>query len=675
MLMNVPPLNLRRPSKKMRIIMPVNLLKNLLLTAVSVSAISTAFAKEDNSIENIIVIGSRTVTDPATLGVSSTVYDADFIKQNGQTTLADILRSIPSLAVGRTGSVGSLTQVRIRGAESNHTLILIDGVDASDPTSGEYNFAHLMSFDIERVEVLRGPQSSIYGSDAVGGVIRITTKKANDPFSIDVEAQGGSFGTYNLGSRVSGKTDTMFYALSASYYKTSGISIAPMGTEKDGYKNLNLNGRIGAEITPDFNLEASLRHVNATSEFDKTDDTFGSPTYNQLIDSDNQSHVKSTYARVQGKLSSLEEAIQTRFGLSYSTSHSENSEKTKISSETKGKRLKFDLQSSYIWESEGLSQALTGAVEYENTTFENLTPGASSAAQRQKQTDSQLSFVAEYHLDLEGGLSVNLSARYDDNKIFDNAFTYNVNAAWNIEGGTKIHASYGTGITDPTFYERYGYSPGNFISNPNLKPEKSTGYEFGVEQSFFEDKLVFDITYFHANLKNEIKTIYTRKVVNNVTVYFSSPENMSKADSKRQGIEFSTRANIAPNTYLTASYSYLNAKEPKSRINSELVQELRRPKHMGAVDVNHNFEDDMGYFNFGFTVNGEMKDKDFSSWPARTVKLKSYFLLHASVSYKIYENISVFARTENLFNKKYQEVLGYNTRGFGIYAGFRGTFK
>ena len=189
----------------------------------------------------------------------------------------------------------------------------------------------------------------------------------------------------------------------------------------------------------------------------------------------------------------------------------------------------------------------------------------------------------------------------------------------------------------------------------------------GIEQTLVGGKLVFDFAFFIANLRNEIYIDYS-------SAFISSPINMTNVNSQRKGIEFSTHANIAPHTYLTASYSFLIAKEPRSHAKNNLVPEPLRPKNMAAVTVNHQFEDNMGYLNFGFILNGERDGKDFSANYAARVKLKSYLLVHASVSYKIVQNVEAFIRAENILNKSYQETYGYDAQGFNVFIGLRSKF-
>ncbi len=627
--------------------MPVNLTKKLRLSALPVLMISI-------SLLGIAKAEKRSVT----------LYDAEFIKKNGKINLVDILREAPGLSVSRAGYHGAPVSVHIRGAESNHTLVFIDGVKVNSPLSGEYDFAHLLSFDIERVEIIRGAGSTLYGSGAIGGIIQITTKKANSPLKLETQTQLSSAGAYTLSARFAEKNETRSYALSASFFKINSPDAFPSGLKKDSSKNLNLKIYAETKISDRLSAHFTFSHIGGSYN----NNTISPSTLNtddQLVNKAEYHYVQNTHARVQINLSSFQENLQSHLGVSYLNNHQKNEAVNDTIFDTHGKILKFDFQSSYERKGENISHSLTGIAEYKQLYFDAIYPTIKGI--EQIENDHQISIIGSYNLQLPDDLSLNVNARYDHNEIFNDAFTYNIAASWKLESETRIYASHATAVTDPTFHEKYGLYPNFFKNNENLKPERTAHYEMGIEQTLVGGKLIFDFAFFIANLRNEIYIDYSSALV-------SSPINITNVNSQRKGVEFSTHANIAPHTYLTASYSFLIAKEPISHTSNDLIHEIRRPKNMAAVSVNHRFEDDMGYLNFGFILNGERDDKDFSANYATRVKLKSYLLVHASVSYKITQNIEAFIRAENILNKSYQETYGYDAQGFNLFIGLRSTF-
>ncbi|MEQ9571427.1 MAG: TonB-dependent receptor [Nitratireductor sp.] len=275
------------------------------------------------------------------------------------------------------------------------------------------------------------------------------------------------------------------------------------------------------------------------------------------------------------------------------------------------------------------------------------------------------SFVGEYRGEFLDQFSVNAALRRDDNDAFSDATTYSLSGAWRIPGiDTRLHASLGTGVTNPTFFEQFGYLPTQFIGNPGLLPEESFGWDVGVEQGFFGGMLIVDLTYFNQDLTNEIATAYDGPL--------PTPVNLD-GRSERQGVEVAATVDLFNGFTATASYTYTDATEQAVAGGPRLV-EVRRPRHSGSLNAAYRFYDNRARVFGEVVVNGEMLDLDFSTFPSSRVRLKPYTVVNVGGSFRFNETVEGFARIENLFDEEYEDVLGYNSQGLVAFFGLKGSF-
>ena len=253
------------------------------------------------------------------------------------------------------------------------------------------------------------------------------------------------------------------------------------------------------------------------------------------------------------------------------------------------------------------------------------------------------------------------AVRFDQNEAFEDTLTYSASAAYLFpQTGTRLHASIGTGSTNPTFFEQFGFVPSSFIGNPNLKPETNFGWDIGVEQRFWQDRGVIDITYFNERLQDEIQTRF-------LPSYSSTPVNLD-GTSKRRGIEVSLGLELYKDVFAKASYTYLDAQEPGGE------EEIRRPPHSGSLSLTYGFHQNRGSVYVDAVYNGQMKDFDFSVSPTRRVTLSDYIMVNAGADYQLTDTFQLFGRVENLLDQDYEEVYGFNTQGVTAFAGFKATF-
>lgn len=622
-----------------------------LFASVFLPATSPALAQDANT---IMVTGTAIPVEREQIGNTLTVIEGETIEARHTAYLQDILREVPGVAVSQGGSFGSLTQVRIRGAEANHVLVLIDGIEVAPVGSGEFDFSTLLADNIERVEILRGPQSGLYGSNALAGVINVITRGGDGP-AFDTAAEYGSYDSlFGRAGMTVGDRDT-FVSAAAIYRKTDGFSSAAIGTERDGDRNLTLYWRGGVMLADTARVEASLRFVDKATDTDGFDFT-GGPQQGLAIDDDSYSDTRNWSGGVALTLEPIDR-WENVLSVAYSGDESTGGFGTIDSFGSEGGRLTLSARSSFGIDTPSFAGAVhnvTIFAEHEEESFRNTFPSDPSQVARQER--SLLGIGAEYRLDLFRNLFLRAAIRHDDNEAFGDATTYSVAGSW-VLGSTRLHASYGTGVTNPTFFEQFGFVPGTFVGNPDLVPERAKGFDLGVEQRFFDDRVLIDLTYFNSTLENEIVD------------QFPSIGN-DLGESTREGVELSARIDLGP-VSIGGSYTHLDAED------ADGSPEALRPKNQASFDVNGTFGPaKRGHFSASLIYNGERLDNDFRNYftngfVAEKTALDAYTLVRIAAGYRISDKLELFGRLENALDADYEEVLSYGTAGRAIYAGLK----
>ncbi|MGY8962512.1 MAG: TonB-dependent receptor plug domain-containing protein [Rhodospirillales bacterium] len=625
-----------------------------------ISIAATAADKPINIQDEIIVTASRVPQSRLSVGGAMDVLDENDIETRQQAFLSELLRDLPGLAVNRSGPAGAFTQVRLRGGEANHTLVIIDGIEAGDPfNTGEFEFAHLLSSGVSRVEVLRGPQSALWGSEAIGGVINVVTGPSADTEGLWSEAfvEGGSFGTAS-GSVEAGSAGLWGNVRgSLAYSNISGISASPTDPEKDGYENLTGSLFATFNLSEALSFSLSGRHVNATASEDSQDFTFGSPTQGFVIDSDGERKSDRWYGRAVADFSLKGGQWTHQLSVNLTDTKNESFLGGAFSFGSNGKKWDAEYQSNYIFETgDATSHAVSVLLEYEDLSYENR--GAGGGAENQSQLGKQKSAALEYRLDMAEQVFLSGAIRYDDNYRFDDVVTFRMTAAWAVPNtGFKLRGSYGTGVSQPSFFELFGFNPDFFIGNPDLQPESSRGWDVGIDYAFADGKGLASLTYFDSNLENEIFTDFG---------VFPFTVDNRPGTSTRDGLELAFRVDPVEAISLSASYTYTDAKDDNGSL------ELRRPRYIGSLNATYRFLGSRATVDIGLNYNGKMQDSEFIfSTPDSVVNLEDYVLAVVAGSYDVTGRIQVVGRVENLFNEDYQEVFGFASPGLGAYAGFR----
>ena len=605
--------------------------------------------------EEIIVTATRLETPSREVASSTTVITAQDIRNGQQRTVVDVLRSVPALDVVRSGGSGQTTSVFIRGAKSEHTLVLIDGVEVNDPITParSFDFANLSTDDIERIEIIRGPKSTLYGSDAIGGVINIITKKGKGKPRFFASIEGGSFETYRERIGLSGGNDFANIYLSISRTDTDGISAAAEddgNREEDGYENTSLSARFGLTPSADFSVNFTFRYIDSKADIDNFGGAFGDDP-NNILDT------KQVFLRAQANLIMLDDLWEQTIGLSVSTHDRRNDNDTDpahpvdlVRSSFESQLTAFDWQHSfYLHENNVVTFGFEAEEEEGQSDFHSESAFGPFSSTFGKETARTYGYYAQDQIKFQDRLFTTLGVRVDEHSRFGSEVTYRIAPAYLIEDtGTKLKATYGTGFKAPTLFQLF-----SDFGNTDLDPETSEGWDVGIEQQLMDKKATVGATYFH----NEFDDLIDFDFVT------STYKNVSQAESK--GIEAFASARPTKQVTVGASYTYTDTEDETT--GEEL---LRRAKHKFAMDVNYRFRE-KGNINCEVVYVGERADVDPSTWPASRVELDDYALVNLAGSYNVTDNLEVFARIENLTDEDYEEVKGFGTPGVAGYVGVK----
>jgi vitamin B12 transporter len=594
----------------------------------------------------IVITASRAPETKADTPASVTVIDATRIERLDEPLARALIRLVPSAAVSSSGPAGSLTDVRIRGAEANHTLLFIDGIRANDPATGDQPRFDLLNADIvSRIEAVRGPQSALWGSEAIGGVVAVNG--VGDPRGYAAEAEGGSFGFERTAGSASVSSDRASLAAAAGWQRATGINSVMGPGDKDGYDNLSGRVRGTWKIAPSVELGATAFGIAAKSEFDGFD-----PFTGAHVDSLDNSRNRLGAGRVWAQFGNDGSSWSGRVGVSLLGSSNRNFLANSELNRTSGTRRTLDAQVEHRFATGPITHRLIVAADTERETFKarDTAFGGFSDQDRTRRHDA-LTF--EWRAETKA-LTGDVAVRRDMFNRFKDATSLRASLLGQVGGGFSVAGSYAEGIAQPTFFDLYGFFPGGFVGNPSLKPESSRGFEASLR--YRHGHFQAALTAYHQRLNDEI--------VDNAT--FTSTLNAPGA-SHRSGIEAEVGWQMADKLRLSANYAYLHATEP-AQFGIGHVTELRRPKHSGSIALDGS----SGRLTYGASVayvGAHLDRRDVP--PFDVVSLRSYWLGGARVAYALRPGVEVFGRAADAFNAHYQDVFGYRTERRGIYAGIR----
>ncbi len=588
---------------------------------------------------------------------SVSVITAEDLENRQTRDIADILRDVPGVAVA---GIAGQTQIRLRGSEGNHVLVLVDGIEVSDPFAGEFDIGTLQADIGARVEVLRGPQSALYGPDAIGGVVSYQSASGRARPGFAARLEGGTQGTANGAVRYGAAGDSWDAALSAVVVSTDGQPNArPIngnGTRDIGRDSYTLSGKGAVDLTEGLQLRTAARFIRTEGLFNDSDFNRTSPTFGFTIDSPGTRFTnEAIYALVGAKLGTLDGRWTHDLSAQIADVARDSFGAFGQSFGSAGDRVKASYVSAFRLADE---HNLTFAADYEQEGFRNTL--AASGGFTERREIEQVGFVGEYRY---AGESFDLSAalRHDINDAFRDATTFRVGAGYRVTDTTRLRAAAGSGVKNPGFFELYGFVDGRFIGNAALRPEKSTGWEVGLDQDV-GDAATLAVTYFDSELKGEIFTTFP------APTFIATPANRTTV-SEQRGVEVSLAAKLSEQWSLDAAYSYLDAEENG-------VREVRRPKHIASAALTWAAPDDAASATLVVRHNGATPDLAFTDPSFRPVRvqLDDYTLVNLNARVKLADNISGFARAENLLGETYEQVFSFVSPGRSAVVGVEARF-
>ena len=596
----------------------------------------------------VIVTASRTPDASDATTASVTLIDPKRIERLGPPLVADLLRLSPSLAVAISGPAGSQAQVRIRGAEANHTLLFVEGIRANDPAAGNEPRFELVNADLaSRIEIVRGPQSALWGSEAIGGVVAVDGAAPGAGGSIAI-FEGGSFGTLRGAARTSLGTAERGLSLGAAAQRSDGIDSFARSGKRDGYRNLSLRGAGAYRVSPLVLVGGSGFTLRGTSEFDGFDPvTFARA--NTLDRSRNRLSAGRLYTTFGNR-----DASYLNLSASLLGSTNRNLIDDDPVNRTQASRRTLTLEGGHRIG----RHSLIAAIEGERETFE-ARDTAFGGFTDQDQSRRHQSVTLEWKMRELGPITTDLAVRHDVFSRFEDATTVRASALARLGGGVELSASFGEGIAQPSFFDLFGFFPGSFVGNRSLSPESSRGGE--VSLRYRKKNWSGALTYYRQRLRNEIVDLFDS------STFLSTTAN-ADGRSRRHGVEAEARWAASDALRLTATYAWLDATEPTAPDGGQ-IKEQRRPRHSGSVAA----DGVRGRLSYGAAIayTGARIDSDFNAFPATRVRLSPYWLANARVAYQLVGPLEAHVRIANAFAERYQDVVGYRTEGRSVHAGLR----
>jgi vitamin B12 transporter len=605
---------------------------------------------------DILVTANREARPASTVGQAVTVLDTATITQRQAVVVADLLRQTPGVSVTRNGGVGTATSVNIRGAESDQTVALIDGIKLNDPSSpgGGFDFGGLLIGNIARIEVLRGAQSVLWGSQAIGGVVNLITRQPTEQVAVNARVEGGWHETGHGFANVSGKMGPVSASLGGGYYTTEGISAYAPGTERDGYRNYAANGSLGIALAPTVSVDVRGFYSNGRTDIDG----FPPPTF---AFGDTREYGTSEqwtgYAGLNAAL--FDGRFRNRFGYAHTDTDRHNYDPDGTPIETfagKGRNDRIEYQGVADL---GSAVFATFGAEREVSRFTTASYGGPATRGRAR----IFSVYGQLAVTPVAGLTATGGVRHDDHNIFGGATTVSASGVYSPnDGATAFRASYSEGFKAPTLYQlqsEYG--------NARLKPERSRGWDAGVAQKALDGAVEASATYFRRTSFDLINFVSCDTSVGICADRpFGTYDNVARA--RAQGVEFALTLRPVEALTVSAAYTYLDAKN-RSTGTADAGRDLaRRPDNSVSVNADYRWP-------FGLTTGATVTAVgDSFNNASNSQRLDGYVVTDLRASFPIVDHVEVYGRIENAFDQRYQTILQYGQPGRGAFGGVRLTY-
>ena len=645
------------------------------------SAEEVAMADQPDEIETPEVIVSATKTAIPVKEVTSAVevITGEQMQQRKVRTVAEALRWAQGLAVFQSGGPGTNVDVRMRGGTPEQTLVLIDGAIVNSATIGSYDFANLTSDNIERIEILRGSQGMMWGADAMGGVINITTKRGREIPNISAFAEYGSFTTIREGATISGKKGAFDVAAALTRWDASSFSAINYrrgASERDGFHNWQGSVRLGVDLPKDGRLEFNFRWMNGITNFDGfafNPATFASDPADVLgAKSTSQQYVysgsytqpftkwwsqKLTLARATESLSSYLGSFQRNLvtgveDVPFQTASEINTTSNRI-------EWQNDFQIAK-------PLAITAGYQFREQLGENLDTLTGATTIPTEIVSSNAGF-AEAKLNLWDRVFGTAGIRQDEYNVFGSATTYRVTGGYlHKETGTKLRGSYGTGFRAPTINQLF--FPG--FGNPNLKPEKSKGLDVALDQSLFNDRVLLSVGYFWTRYQNLILSVFDPVGCASIpdTQGFCA-QNIGT--SRAEGIEASAKVQLVrdqpwiKSLDLQFQYTYTSTENLTDNADTRLP---KWPLNQWSAILSYQPIEALRANLEGRFVGQRFNDT------SNVESLPHFYVWNASFTYDVNKTVQIYGRADNIFNRKYEEVLFFGTPIQSVFGGVRVNF-
>jgi len=640
----------------------------IVMASIGAAPLMAAQPTSAQEMDDLVVTATRLATPRGELASSVSVITAGDIQRRQFRSVSQALRSVPGLHVVQTGGPGQQTSVFMRGANSNHTLVLIDGVEVSDPSSpaGAVDFSNLWLDNIERIEIVRGPQSTLYGSDAIGGVIQITTRRGEGKLHGAGKLEGGSDNTVNQQASAAGSTDRVNYSFGVTHTDTDGDSVTPrrlrngVAAEDDNYENWTTSARLGMAVSDTLEVTLFGRYIDSETDLDPELEMSG---FGTTEDRDARLDQTEYLVRGEAKAQLLDGLWEATLSTSYSDFDRKNRNDRQAPTETltrtkfDGDKLKFELKNDFYPVD---AHILTLGLETEK---ENMDSGGFSDFGGffvGEQTDADARNSAAYAQDqfsYDERIFGTIGMRYDDHDDFGSEVTYRIAPVYvHRDTNTRLKASVGTGFKAPTLFQTDGFTPNNFGSfyrgNPDLDPEKSVGWEIGIEQKLWSERLSFGATWFKSDIDDLMQVVFDPS-------FNSTYENIDNADI--QGAETFIQLRPLESLSVRLDYTYTDAED-----NDTGEPLLRRPKHKLDLDVQFQ---PVSRVSINLAVNYVSDYKDISRETSGIIKGDDYAVLDIAADYLLNKQWRLFGRVENATDEHYEPADGFQASDRGLFAG------
>jgi vitamin B12 transporter len=629
--------------------------------ACSLLIVPTAWcADADDSLSEIVVVANRAPEPLSKVGNSVTVLDQQTIQDSQKIDMSTLLATTPGITFSRNGGPGNTTSVYIRGADSDHTVVLIDGVVLNDPSlvGGNFDFGNLLVGDISRVEILRGAQSTLYGSQAIGGVINIITTEPPPGLGADVQAEGGSLGTGMVKAGIGDKADNWSFRLGGTYYATDSIAALDKrygGTDSDPFHDSAVSGRGTYDFTSDVQLDLRAYWTESRVFYDG----YPPPDY-VLANYTQYEDVRQLFDYTGLNFNLFDERLKNRVAYEYTTTqHSDYNDAVSPITQSdsyRGNNSRVEYQGT--WAIADGYQAVFGAQQ--EKSWADITPNGPAHAET-----GQVGEYVQVQGEVAKGLTLTAGERHDHYDTFGQHYTGQFAAAWSLPSSTVLRASWSQGYKAPSLYELY--SP---YGNTTLKPEVSTGGDAGVEQHLWNDRVTLSATYFITHFKNliEFEDCPGSPLCETIGQAGGYYANLDRA--KASGVELQASAALTSALALSANYSHIKTIDETPGSPTDGQQLFQRPEDAANLALTYTWPHRIAT-TVAARYGGPSVDENFNVYPTATVRLGGYTLLDLRASYSVTDKLELYARIDNATNKWYETIYQYGTWGRTAFFGLR----